>query len=123
VPVLLYLIFFSANLWHSVVCQYLNKANNFVQTVSDVCAVTIPYVLLPLMVCLLSRPRFRRYFYERAAVFTATSFLTEGNIKDPANSSMCIPKTVPYPKMGCYFLWSLNWTRITLVENATSSGT
>lgn len=45
------------------------------QAGNDSCVVT-PYVLLPLMVCQLSRSSFERYFYKLTSVFTAAAFVT-----------------------------------------------
>lgn len=53
------------------------------QAGNDACAVTVPYVLLPLMVCQLSRSSFERYFYELTSVFTAAAaFVTVGEYKE-----------------------------------------
>ncbi len=52
------------------------------QAGSDACAVTAPYVLLPLMVCQLSRSVFEKYFYELTSVFTAAAFVTVEEYKE-----------------------------------------
>lgn len=59
------------------------------QAGNDACAVTVPYVLLPLMVCQLSRPSFEGYFYELTSIFTAAAFVTVGEDKESSKKAGC----------------------------------
>lgn len=52
------------------------------QAGNDACAVSVPYVLLPLMVWQLSRSSFERYFYELTSVFTGAAFVTVEEYKE-----------------------------------------
>ena len=64
------------------------------QADNDACAVTVPYVLLPLTVCQLSPFSFERYFYEVSSVFTAAAFVTVGEYKESSRKQgiwVCCP--------------------------------
>lgn len=59
------------------------------QAGDDACAVTGPYVLLPLMACQLSRSSFERYFYELPSVFTAAAFVTVEEYQERSRGRVC----------------------------------
>lgn len=59
------------------------------QVGNDACVVTVPYVLLPLMVCQLSGRSFEKYFYELTSMFTAATFVTVKKYKEMQQKAGC----------------------------------